>query len=84
MRNSAGGGVSPPTSAVRAVSLDRRFGSLSGPAADGHRGPQPGLPISPVPRPGPCGPSDALHAGGGGGFAALEAGWRRVAGVSWF
>ena len=32
----------------------------------------------------PCGPSDAPHAGGGGGFAALEAGWRRVAGVSWF
>ena len=34
--------------------------------------------------PGPCGPSGALHAGGGGGFAALEAGCRRVAGVSWF
>ena len=33
---------------------------------------------------GPCGPSGALHAGGGGGFAALGAGCRRVAGVSWF
>ena len=32
----------------------------------------------------PCGPSGAPHAGGGGGFAALEAGCRRVAGVSWF
>ena len=30
------------------------------------------------------GSSGALHAGGGGGFAALEAGWRRVAGVSMF
>ena len=73
--------------AVRAASFDRRFGSLSGPAADGHcgpRAPQLGLPISPVPQPGPCGPSGALHAGGGGGFAALEAGCRRVAGVSWF
>ena len=57
MRNLAGGGVSPPTSAVRAASFDRRVGSLSGPAADGHRGPQPGLPISPVPRgPGPAVP----------------------------
>ena len=33
-----------------------------------------------VVQPGP----DALHTGGGGGFAALEAGCRRVAGVSWF
>lgn len=32
----------------------------------------------------PCGPSGALHADGGGGFAALEAACRRVAGVSWF
>ena len=59
MRNSAGGGVSPPASAVRAASLDRRVGSLSGPAAHGFRGPrapQPGLPISPVPRPGPAVP----------------------------
>ena len=31
----------------------------------------------------PSGSSGALHAGGGG-FAALEAGWRRVAGVSMF
>ena len=31
----------------------------------------------------PSGSSGALHAGGGG-FAALEAGCRRVAGVSWF
>ena len=38
----------------------------------------------PAAGPGPCGPSGALHAGGGGGFAALEAGCRRVAGVSWF
>ena len=30
----------------------------------------------------PSGPSGALHASGGGGFAALGAGWRRVAGVS--
>ena len=30
----------------------------------------------------PCGPSSALHSGGGGGFAALEAACRRVAGVS--
>ena len=29
-----------------------------------------------------CGPSGALDTGGGGGFAALEAGCRRVAGVS--
>ena len=62
MRNSAGGGVSPPTSAVRAVSLDRRFGSLSGPAADGHRGPQPGLPISPAPS-APVGPSGLMSLG---------------------
>ena len=33
---------------------------------------------------GPCGPSGTLHTGGGGSFAALEAGYRRVAGVSWF
>ena len=33
---------------------------------------------------GPCGPSGTLHTGGGGGFAALEAGCRRVVGVSWF
>ena len=39
MRNSAGGGVSPPTSAIRAASFDRHVGSLSGPAAHGHRGP---------------------------------------------
>ena len=32
MRNSAGGGVSPPTSAVRAARFDRRVGSLSGQA----------------------------------------------------
>ena len=38
----------------------------------------------PAAGPGPCGPSGALHTGGGGGFAALEAGCRRVAGVSWF
>ena len=36
----------------------------------------------PVPQPGPPAPSGALHAGGGGGFAALGAGCRRVAGVS--
>ena len=36
----------------------------------------------PAAGPGPCGPSGALHAGGGGGFAALEAGYRCVAGVS--
>ena len=30
----------------------------------------------------PCGPSGAPHVGGGGGFAALEASCRRVAGVS--
>ena len=30
MRNSAGGGVSPPASAVRAASFARRVGSLSG------------------------------------------------------
>ena len=29
-----------------------------------------------------AGAGDALYADGGGGFAALEAGWRRVAGVS--
>ena len=73
MRYSAGGGVSPPASAVRAVSFDRRVGSLSGQATQ---------PTGAAAR--PCGPSDALHAGGGGGFAALEAGYRRVAGVSWF
>ena len=38
----------------------------------------------PAAGPGPCAPSGALHAGGGGGFAALEAGCRRVVGVSWF
>ena len=38
----------------------------------------------PAAGPGPCGPSGALHTGGGGGFAALEVGCRRVAGVSWF
>ena len=32
----------------------------------------------PVVGPGPCGPSGALHAGSGGGFAALEASCRRV------
>ena len=31
-----------------------------------------------------AGPGDALYADGGGGFAALEAGCRRVASVSWF
>ena len=30
----------------------------------------------------PSGSSGAFHAGGGGGFAALEADWRRVDGVS--
>ena len=29
-------------------------------------------------------PPAPLHTGGGGGFAALDAGCRRVAGVSWF
>ena len=33
-------------------------------------------------RPRPPGSSGALHAGGGGGFAALEAGCRRVVDVS--
>ena len=59
MRYSAGGGVSPPASAIRTATFDRCVGSLSGPAAHGHRGPrapQPGLPISPVPRPGPAVP----------------------------
>ena len=32
----------------------------------------------------PFGPSGALHAGGAGGLAALEAGFRRVVGVSRF
>ena len=73
MRNLAGGGVSPPASAVRAVSFDRRVGSLSGQAPP---------PTGAAAR--PRGPSGALHTGGGGGFAALGAGCRRVAGVSWF
>ena len=47
---------------------------------------RPGPAVPPVPS-APVGPSGlmslgALHAGYGGGFAALEAGWRRVAGVS--
>ena len=57
--------------AVRAATFDRRVGSLSGQAPP---------PTGAAAR--PSGPSDALHAGGGGGFAALEAGCRRVAGVS--
>ena len=41
-----------------------------------HRRPRTSQPV-------PSGSSGALHASGGG-FAALEAGWRRVAGVSMF
>ena len=87
MRNLAGDGVSPARFGRprRELGSARRLVVRPGPAAHGHRGPrapQLGLPISPVLRPGPCGPSGALHAGGGGGFAALEAGCRRVAGVS--
>ena len=40
--------------------------------------------LAPLPTGMAAGTSGALHAGGGGGFAALEAGWQRVAGVSWF
>ena len=46
------------------------------------RRPRAPRPTGPAAR--PCGASGAPHAGGGGGFAALEAGCRRVAGVSWF
>lgn len=43
-------------------------------------GPGPPLPAGPTAR--PCGASSTLHIGDGGGFAALGAGRRRVAGVS--
>ena len=58
-----------------------RFVVRPGPAT-AHGAPQPRLPISPAPRPGPSNPSGTLHTGGGGGFALHEAFRGRVAGVS--
>ena len=88
MRDLAGGGVGAarfgrPRRELRSA---LRLVVRPGPAAHGPRAPQPGPAVPPVPS-APVGPSGlmslgALHAGYGGGFAALEAGWRRVAGVS--
>ena len=55
----------------------RSFSRL--PARHCHR-PQPATATGPMAR--PCGASGTLHIGNGGGFAALGAGCRRVAGVS--
>ena len=88
MRNSAGGGVSPPASAIRTATFDRRVGSLSGQALP-PTGTAARVPRSPAFRflrcRGPalrylrCPPRRWRW-----GFAALEAGCRRVGGVSWF
>ena len=84
MRNSAGGGVSAARFGRPRRELRSARWLVVRPRR--RRAPRPAARPSDLSGagPGPCGPSGTLHAGGGGGFAALEAGCRRVAGVSWF
>ena len=66
---------------LRAASFARRVGSLSGTSLPPTGGaPWPSDLSGAAAR--PCGPYGAPHGGVGGGFAALEASPRRVAGVS--
>ena len=60
--------------------LFRGWGVGGGVLGEVFRGCRPATATGPMAR--PCGASGTLHIGNGGGFAALGAGCRRVAGVS--